>query len=64
MLQFLLLGYAGEDVESILQTFRLDFDVDKAQNGIVFIDEIDKIEESDNPSITRDVSVKEFNGFT
>ncbi len=52
-------GYVGEDVESILSKLlqTADFDVDKAQNGIVFIDEIDKIaRKSDNPSITRDVS--------
>tara|TARA_Y100001936_G_scaffold155823_1_gene152015 strand:+ start:371 stop:1600 length:1230 start_codon:yes stop_codon:yes gene_type:complete len=52
-------GYVGEDVESILSKLlqAADFDVDKAQNGIVFIDEIDKIaRKSDNPSITRDVS--------
>ena len=52
-------GYVGEDVESILSKLlqAADFDLDKAQNGIVFIDEIDKIaRKSDNPSITRDVS--------
>jgi len=52
-------GCVGEDVESILSKLlqAADFDVDKAQNGIVFIDEIDKIaRKSDNPSITRDVS--------
>ena len=52
-------GYVGEDVESILSKLlqAADFDVDKAQNGIVFIDEIDKIaRKSNNPSITRDVS--------
>jgi len=52
-------GYVGEDVESILSKLlqSADFDLEKAQNGIVFIDEIDKIaRKSDNPSITRDVS--------
>jgi len=52
-------GYVGEDVESILSKLlqAADFDVEKAQNGIVFIDEIDKIATNqDNPSITRDVS--------
>ena len=52
-------GYVGEDVESILTRLlqAADYNVDKAQNGIVFIDEIDKIaRKSDNPSITRDVS--------
>ena len=52
-------GYVGEDVESILTRLlqAADYDVDKAQRGIVFIDEIDKIaRKSDNPSITRDVS--------
>ena len=52
-------GYVGEDVESILTRLlqAADYDVEKAQNGIVFIDEIDKIaRKSDNPSITRDVS--------
>ena len=52
-------GYVGEDVESILSKLlqAAEFDVDKAENGIVFIDEIDKIaRKSDNPSITRDVS--------
>ena len=52
-------GYVGEDVESILTRLlqAADFDVDNAQRGIVFIDEIDKIaRKSDNPSITRDVS--------
>ena len=52
-------GYVGEDVESILSKLlqAAEFDVEKAQNGIVFIDEIDKISrKSDNPSITRDVS--------
>jgi len=52
-------GYVGEDVESILSKLlqAAEFDIEKAQNGIVFIDEIDKIaRKSDNPSITRDVS--------
>ncbi|MBR4805784.1 MAG: ATP-dependent Clp protease ATP-binding subunit ClpX, partial [Bacteroidales bacterium] len=52
-------GYVGEDVESILTRLLqdADYDVEKAQMGIVFIDEIDKIaRKSDNPSITRDVS--------
>lgn len=52
-------GYVGEDVESILSRLlqEADFDVEKTQRGIVFIDEIDKIaRKSDNPSITRDVS--------
>ena len=52
-------GYVGEDVESILSKLlqAANFDVDKTENGIVFIDEIDKIaRKSDNPSITRDVS--------
>ena len=52
-------GYVGEDVESILSRLLqvADFDVEKAEKGIVFIDEIDKIaRKSDNPSITRDVS--------
>ena len=52
-------GYVGEDVESIIQKLlqKCDYDVAKAQMGIVYIDEIDKISrKSENPSITRDVS--------
>ena len=56
-------GYVGEDVESVLTRLlqAADYNLEKAQRGIVFIDEIDKIaRKSDNPSITRDVMEKVF----
>ena len=52
-------GYVGEDVENILLRLvqAADYDIEKAQKGIIYVDEIDKIaRKSDNPSITRDVS--------
>ena len=52
-------GYVGEDVENILQKLlqKCDYDIEKAQKGIIYIDEVDKISrKTDNPSITRDVS--------
>ena len=52
-------GYVGEDVENIIQKLlqRCDYDIEKAQQGIIYVDEIDKISrKSENPSITRDVS--------
>ncbi|MGC4441803.1 AAA family ATPase, partial [Streptococcus suis] len=52
-------GYVGEDVENILLKLlqAADFDVERAQRGIIYVDEVDKISrKSENPSITRDVS--------
>ncbi len=57
-------GYVGEDVESILSRLlqSCDYDIAKAEKGIVYIDEVDKIaRKQDNASITKDVSVKVFN---
>ena len=57
-------GYVGEDVENILLKLiqAADYDVEKAEKGIIYIDEIDKVaRKSENPSITRDVSVKVCN---
>lgn len=57
-------GYVGEDVENILLKLlqAADFDVQRAQRGIIYVDEVDKISrKSENPSITRDVLVKVFN---
>lgn len=57
-------GYVGDDVENILLRLiqAADFDIDKAEKGIIYVDEIDKIaRKSENTSITRDVQVKVFN---
>ncbi len=56
-------GYVGEDVENILLRLiqAADFDIEKAERGIIYIDEIDKIaRKSENPSITRDVAARVF----
>lgn len=51
-------GYVGEDVENVLQKLlqSCDYDIERAEQGIIYIDEIDKITRKSNPSITRDVS--------
>jgi len=57
-------GYVGEDVENIILSLlqSADYDIERTQKGIVYIDEIDKISrKSDSPSITRDVSVRGCN---
>ena len=59
MLQSDEVGYVGEDVENILTRLlqASDHNIEKAEKGIIFIDEIDDSQENDNPSIRRDVSV-------